>query len=204
MPKILGTVWGPGSHFSRLFDKTIDISSVNQLEECSALLLHGGTDIASSLYNEDSHKRNQNREGKPSGRDLLEWNAIKKAVEMGIPIFGICRGLQLLCAYDGGKLIQDLPKAFHGEAYMALTDSSDRKWTDVFGGIHCPVSHHQAVVLKPNSLTKVYAYEHQTFLPYAVMFGSLNAFGVQGHPEWAGPNDPFVQYCLDIFEGMLK
>lgn len=196
MKKLLGIAYyNSDAHMGALFDGCMQLNSPQDIKQCSALLLHGGTDIGSSLYNELPHRTNQNRSGKPSVRDEFEVACIHHAVENKIPIFGICRGLQLLCAVDGGKLIQDLPHSFHGEAYMRTTQD------DV---LSCPVSHHQGVVLNPRSKNKVLAWELDSHLPYMVHFPKLNAFGVQGHPEWAPRDSYFVQYCLNFFKGMLK
>lgn len=46
--------------------------------------------------------------GIDNARDELEFNLIKRAVNKGIPILGICRGAQLLNIHFGGTLHQDI------------------------------------------------------------------------------------------------
>lgn len=193
--KTLGIVlYNDDAHLGALFDKTLTINRGEEVENCDAILLHGGTDIASGLYGELPHPRNQNRSGKPSHRDNVEMDCVSAAVRKGIPIFGICRGLQLLCALDGGTLIQDLPSSFNGETDM-VTFTGEVK--------SCPVSHHQAVVVRPGR-TEVLAWQKETMLPYAVRFKKMNAFAVQGHPEWAYKDSSFVQFWIEQCKGMLK
>lgn len=48
-------------------------------------------------------------------RDDLEWKLIKAFVDRKKPIFGICRGVQVLNAYFGGTLYQDIPDELGGE-----------------------------------------------------------------------------------------
>jgi putative glutamine amidotransferase len=65
------------------------------------LLLPGGVDIDPTLFgfnNKDSYFCNRNR-------DLHEINGIDWALERGLQIFGICRGLQLFCVHKLGYSI---------------------------------------------------------------------------------------------------
>ena len=82
-------------------DKGIGINHPKELNQKHILILHGGADISPSLYGEPVSKLGGGCTT-PSHRDQQEWDFIKVAVELGIPIVGICRGAQMLCAYDGG------------------------------------------------------------------------------------------------------
>lgn len=71
------------------------------------LLLPGGGDVDPALYD-------QPVDGSGNidpGRDRAEMSLIKSFLEMKRPIFGICRGLQILNVALGGNLIQDLETA---------------------------------------------------------------------------------------------
>ena len=69
------------------------------------LVLSGGGDIAPSRYGEEPVP--ELVEVIPA-RDAMELRAVEVALEKGIPILGICRGMQLLNVYFGGTLYQDL------------------------------------------------------------------------------------------------
>jgi putative glutamine amidotransferase len=43
------------------------------------------------------------------GRDATDFAAFEKARREGVPVFGICRGLQVVNVAMGGTLIQDIP-----------------------------------------------------------------------------------------------
>lgn len=75
-----------------------------QLSAVDGLLLTGGDDLDPALYGEEPEKV---KELNPF-RDYFEWELVRLAHEMKKPIFGICRGLQLLNVYFGGTLWQDL------------------------------------------------------------------------------------------------
>ncbi len=79
-----------------------------QLDLLDGLLLSGGLDIHPGLYGEgDSvHAATQTEAG---GRDVHEITLVRAAVARDLPIFAICRGLQVLNVALGGTLYQDLP-----------------------------------------------------------------------------------------------
>jgi putative glutamine amidotransferase len=70
------------------------------------LLLSGGSDLDPGYYGEEPSP-----ELGPtiSERDAFEIPLLELALRRGLPIFGICRGMQLLNVALGGTLYQDLP-----------------------------------------------------------------------------------------------
>jgi len=77
------------------------------LETVSGLLLTGGPDVHPGHYGKpefESMCTEINAE-----RDELELALVHKAVELQLPILGICRGLQVLNTAFGGTLIADIP-----------------------------------------------------------------------------------------------
>lgn len=71
------------------------------------LLLGGGSDVAPERYG---------RERLPNAglqldeeRDDTEFPLLKDALRDGVPVLGVCRGLQVINVELGGTLIQDLP-----------------------------------------------------------------------------------------------
>lgn len=76
-----------------------------QLEAVDVLLITGGSDVNPLLYGEEPSPK---LEMVITERDQYELELIKLAVKMNIPIFGICRGLQILNIAFGGTLHQDI------------------------------------------------------------------------------------------------
>lgn len=76
-------------------------------ERADALLLTGGADVEPWRYGE------QPRFGVEydhfGGRDELEWRLLEGARRSGTPVFGICRGFQMINVFLGGTLWHDLP-----------------------------------------------------------------------------------------------
>ena len=75
------------------------------IERVDGLLLSGGDDVDAQLYGEDNMPFNG---GFSEERDLFEIALVRVAAEMKKPIFGICRGAQLLNVAMGGTLYQDI------------------------------------------------------------------------------------------------
>ena len=66
----------------------------------------GGEDVGALLFGEEPSRFLG--EVVPD-RDIYDLTLIRKAVKRGIPVFGICRGIQCLNIAMGGDMIQDIP-----------------------------------------------------------------------------------------------
>jgi len=80
----------------------------DQIKMMDGLLLSGGYDVNPQFYGEEPA---QGLETVNQERDLHEMQLARLAYQAGKPIFGICRGLQLLNVVFGGSLYQDIYSA---------------------------------------------------------------------------------------------
>lgn len=80
-----------------------------QIENIDGLLLSGGYDVSPLRYGEEPK---QGLESICPERDAYEIELVKIAYRLRKPIFGICRGLQLLNVAFGGTLYQDIHSSF--------------------------------------------------------------------------------------------
>jgi putative glutamine amidotransferase len=78
-----------------------------RLAEARGLLLCGGADVDPGRYGE-AILPEAGVELTP-GRDELEWSLLDAARAARLPVWGVCRGMQVLNVYLGGSLWQDLP-----------------------------------------------------------------------------------------------
>jgi putative glutamine amidotransferase len=88
------------------------------LDDCDGLLLPGGGDPDPLLY---GHEELRPLCSIDDARDALELAAIRHAVGSGLPMLGICRGLQIMNVALGGTLIADLPQAGY-DGHHRITD----------------------------------------------------------------------------------
>ena len=75
------------------------------------LLLTGGEDVAPSRYGEATHPSVVDVD---AARDEFEIALVGEARRRNLPIFAICRGIQVLNVACGGTLVQDIPSEVPG------------------------------------------------------------------------------------------
>ena len=93
----------------RILDCSMSVDAA--LAGIDGLMLTGGDDVAASLYGEQPHPAAVDAE---PGRDEFEIGLIAAARERRVPIFAICRGVQVLNVACGGTLVQDIPSQVTG------------------------------------------------------------------------------------------
>src|SRR6266498_72717 len=99
-------------------------SNLDKIKECSSLLLTGGNDLSPEF----SHLENQEKyesEWVPD-RDKFESKLLDYALENGIPVLGICRGMQFINCKLGGSLIPDIAGAGK-PSHQKLESGMDRE-----------------------------------------------------------------------------
>ena len=84
------------------------------LDGLDGLILTGGLDVQPELYGAERHPLSD--PARPD-RDAWELALLRGARARRIPVFGICRGLQLINVAAGGTLHQHLPEALGTERY---------------------------------------------------------------------------------------
>ena len=167
--------------FGNLGAKTyfLDTADFN-VDDYDGLVLGGGGDVDPSFYGES----NQGSRNIDIKEDKLQLAAIKKFVEAGKPVFGVCRGAQVLNVYFGGSLHQD--KSGHMGVYRGVTtaEGSFMEGT-VSNGYSAYHSHHQCVKDLGSGLWAT-SYDSKDGLIEGFEHKSLPVFGVQYHPEAMG------------------
>ena len=84
------------------------------------LLLVGGTDVDPSSYGEE---RDPATTHTTPARDEYEIALARRALELDLPLLGVCRGMQVMNVAAGGTLVQDLDNvALHRHTPGAFGD----------------------------------------------------------------------------------
>lgn len=165
------------------------------------LVLAGGADIHPERYGEPS---NGTRDPEPA-RDALEAAAWAAATGRGVPVLGICRGLQAINVFLGGRLLQHV-EAHAGASYghgpalahplrlvpgsqlaAILQGTGDRDGDGPDPGLTVNSYHHQAVRpvdLAPGLVASAYAESPAGELVEGLeLAGDRWVVAVQCHPE---------------------
>lgn len=129
--------------------------NAEDLQKCQGLVLTGGVDVDPAFYSPD-HTDYPNRPKEwDQNRDVFEMALFRKAVEMQMPVLGICRGLQLVNIAMGGTLLQDIEssgKPDHrseviGDRYHSVVVKKETLLSSLTGVEKGTVNsaHHQAI-----------------------------------------------------------
>jgi len=93
----------------RLLDPSMTV--LGALTGVDGLLLSGGEDVAPERYGETPQPTVTEVD---AARDDFEIALIAEARQRDLPIFAICRGIQVLNVACGGSLVQDIPSQLSG------------------------------------------------------------------------------------------
>jgi putative glutamine amidotransferase len=187
------------------------------------LLLSGGADVDPARYGEPVSGA---RALEPA-RDALEDEAFRAALAAGVPVLGVCRGLQAINVFAGGSLVQHLD-GHESEAYPS--PAVTRHPLDLAAGSRL------ALILGESTDLEVNSYHHQAITPDRLAPGLRIAatanhagvgelieavestdpdrwlMGVQCHPERTESSPPvferlwaaFVAACVERLAGLAS
>lgn len=200
--------WPTASEARRLFSPTNE--AVRRLDELDGLLLTGGGDIDPMLYQEAM----DGSEEPDWPRDHLEMAQLTVARRRGLPILGICRGIQFLNVAMGGGLVQHLASTQHHQGSVGdprahlVRVAADSALARIFAGeptedliVGVNSYHHQGV--DQAKLAPGLVVTGQSLVPADEVIGLIEAvetpatragqefiLGVQWHPERKGDATP--------------
>lgn len=165
------------------------------VEKLDGLLLAGGVDINPLLYGESQHPETKLVS---KIRDKTELYLLEKFLEADKPVFGICRGMQLINVYYGGTLHQDIPSELTTHLdHQGSTHAKDSslvvhqirieagtKVSNILNATSIDVNscHHQAIKKLGHGLEAV-AWAEDSIIEAIEDKNSDFVLGIQAHPE---------------------
>ena len=159
--------------------------------QIDGLLLTGGGDIDPARFGEVPHAKTDLVSAE---RDELELQRVtRQAIDTGLPLLAICRGLQVLNVALDGTLHQHVPDVFGDAiAHSQPGARSDRLRVNSF--------HHQAIKDLGDGLKPV-AWADDKVVEAVELPGARGfVLGVQWHPEELVEHDPAA---LRLFETLI-
>lgn len=171
------------------------IHSPPQLEGARMLVLWGGEDISPAIYGQKAVKAHSG--DIPSRRDMCEVTLAHAAVKMGIPILGICRGAQLLCALGGGSLYQHVDN-HAGPNHDMIVGHEVIETNSVHHQMMITTEEMEVIGYTPARsplkwLDQSDPITNKDAEPEVVYIPKMKALCVQGHPEWLGNRHHLVK-----------
>ncbi|AGM07317.1 hypothetical protein AORI_4733 [Amycolatopsis keratiniphila] len=188
-----------------------DTDATEICQRLSGVVITGGQDVHPAFWGGDqSVVRDIDPRTDPmvhdAARDEYEIALVRAALEQGIPVLGVCRGMQVLNVALGGTLVADLPSGpvSHLSAETAPTDgTADHLVSFEEGSIAAGLFgeqamtnswHHQAVDRCGTGL--VVTGRTSDGVIEAVELPDAPVLGVQWHPEWMKSEDPTVTWMV--------
>lgn len=150
----------------------------------AGLLLSGGPDISAEFLHQPIADPSVIEEPDPV-RDHWEFAAVRAALERGLPIFAICKGVQVLNVALGGTLHLDIPG--HGAPEQRDGNIQPLRYTDTapatprFAAVNS--SHHQALDQLGDGLEIEARDANDDTIEQVRLRGHPYCLGVQYHPE---------------------
>ena len=168
---------------------TPDDPDPDVLAGLDGIMFTGGSDVDPALYGESPHPTTH---VKPE-RDTAEMMLMRAAITEGLPMLGICRGIQLMAVAYGGRLHQHLPdvlghhghRPLHGPKFgeHAVRLRPGSRAAGILGDTVMVNSFHHQGVADPGRLAATGWSPEDDLIEVVEDPAPPFAIGVQWHPE---------------------
>jgi putative glutamine amidotransferase len=174
------------------------------LDRIDGLLLIGGADVDPASYGAE---RDPGTEATYGDRDRFEIALLRGALERGLPVLGICRGMQILNVALGGTLEQDLVAGdgshphrrvrgtFDGNDHTVVLEPGSLAARAVGEEAHLAHCHHHQAVLQLGEGLVVSGRAEDGVIEAVEHVNGSWVLGVQWHPEANDKTRLFAALC---------
>lgn len=184
----------------------------SEFADINGLLLTGGGDIHPQYFDQEWHP---SLKYVSEDRDELELPLCREAIEADLPVFGICRGIQVMSVAMQGSLYQDVPsqltdplphpaKNLSEDSEHEIEIEPDSRLSKLIGKSSDEVNsaHHQAVdrigegfIVTARSADRVVEAIENPSKDFVL--------GVQYHPERMIRTEEFREHRRKLFEAFI-
>lgn len=193
-----------------------DAKLVNNIKDADIVLFTGGEDVTPSMYGEEALPCTYFNEK----RDIEEKAVFDKCTDNQL-VIGICRGSQLLCVLNGGKLVQDVENHCLGYTHEIIDAPMCTKVYSITSTHHqmqypfdLPNSDYDLLFVSRNHRSNYYKgggiveeYIVYNGEPEIVLYHKANlpkCLAIQGHPEYMRKDAPVVGMLNDLINDLLN
>lgn len=179
-----------------------------QMNGIDALVITGGWDVDPSLWGDEPHTKLG-----PTlpARDSFDYMVLKEAKERHLPVFGICRGIQIMNVFAGGTLWQDISEqarsfvrhwqgSHPAQATHTITTAENSRLHRVLGEAHRVNSFHHMAVHQVAPGFRATAWAADGTIEGIEATDGSPVFAVQWHPEMLHRVD---EAMLNLFRELL-
>ncbi|HHT9126047.1 MAG TPA: gamma-glutamyl-gamma-aminobutyrate hydrolase family protein [Candidatus Brocadiia bacterium] len=177
------------------------------LPRIDGLLLGGGNDIPPERYGESPHEK---AIPIPKQKEDFDFLLVKNALDMDLPILGICYGLQLINVSLGGSLIQDISSQYktsinHKTGTHIVRMDKDSRLYKILSreSVEVNSTHHQAIKSLGNKL-RVSAVAGDGIIEAVEGTDNTYVVGVQWHPERIIKKDSQIELFRTLINAASK
>ena len=76
------------------------LKNIDDIERCQGVILSGGEDVNPIRYKRGDLCEKLRNEDIDDQRDEFEWQVMSRALQLNLPILGICRGTSKFLSFD--------------------------------------------------------------------------------------------------------
>lgn len=195
---------------AKLYAKWINnYELTDNLEEADIVMFTGGEDVDPSLYDCKRHPSTYSN----IARDLEE-KAVFEKVKSNQLCLGVCRGSQLLCCLNGGRLVQNVSgHASFGTHQIYSNDFSSSQYeiTSTHHQMQYPFvinSEYYKVLYYSKRLSRYYegdGIDYPHYEPEIVLYtvpDKPKCLAIQGHPEMMRDEAPVIEMLNKLIDSL--
>ena len=187
--------------------------SKDAFADLDGLLLTGGGDIHPDNFGQLYHP---SLKYVNAARDELEIPLCQEAIEEDLPVFGICRGIQVMSVAMGGSLYQDIPTEYPQEAVTHTAENrkdsrheieiNESRLSEIVGKKIDKVNsaHHQAVKGIGDGFVVTAHCTADGIIEAMEDPSKRFVIGVQYHPERMTKTAEFREHRRKLFEAFIQ
>jgi gamma-glutamyl-gamma-aminobutyrate hydrolase PuuD len=150
-------------------------------EEAHLICMEGGADVDPSFYGEKNTHSYSN-----IFKDYESLDLLNIALKQGTPVVGVCRGHQIMCVHQGGKMVQHIQG--HTRGHMLTYEGTEYPVTSTHHQMAVPALSEANIVRSDDGVCEIVLYPNKKWL------------GFQPHPEFTRKGSE----CRELFFLLLE